>query len=186
MRRKTAAFCIPPSRCLRTPHASASDAGRASGCSTLESSAPANAGLTLPPYTTRLCTPSQRRPTPPGPRLTRAFRVPRPPTTRTCGSASATARPRTESPSRTEEGAGPSCLLLLNVVMFFGARTAASCTRSIIQPRSSGRVYREIRDQNPSQTLALSLGIPRSTPGRRRGSSGKSTLARLGQATCQT
>ena len=128
-----------------------------------------NAGLTLPPYTTRLCTPSQRRPTPPGPRLTRAFRVPRPPTTRTCGSASATARPRTESPSRTGGKAGPSCPPLHNVETSFGARIVGSCIRSIIRPRNSGRVYREIHVRGKSQTLDLSLNIPRSTRGRRRG-----------------
>ena len=44
-----------------------------------------NAGLTLPPYTTRLCTPSQRRPTPPGLRFTRALGVLRRPTHKNVG-----------------------------------------------------------------------------------------------------
>ena len=51
-------------------------------CNTLENSA---LHLTLPPDTTRLRTPSQRRPTPPGPRVTRAFGVPRRPTNKNVG-----------------------------------------------------------------------------------------------------
>ena len=96
--------------------------------------------------------------------------------TQACGSASATAPPRTESPSRTEAGAGPSCLLLRSGATSFGARTAASSTRSITRRRNSGRVYREIRDRNPSRTLALSLGIPKSTRGRRRGLNARNIL----------
>ena len=107
-------------------------------------------------------------------------------TEKRCGSASGMAPPRTESPSRTEVLDGPSCPLLLNVVMFFGARTAASCTRSITRPRNSGGVYRETHDRNPSRTLDSSLNIRKSTPGRRRGLNVRNILASLGRATCQT
>ena len=51
------------------------------------------------------------------------------------------APPRTESPSRTGGKAGPSCPPLHNVETSFGARTAASCIRSITRRRNSGRVY---------------------------------------------
>ena len=103
-----------------------------------------------------------------------------------CGSASATARPRTESPSRTGGKAGPSCPPLHNVETSFGARIVGLCTLSITRRRNSGRVYREIHVRGKSQTLDLSLNIPRSTRGRRRGLHESSTLARLGQATFQT
>ena len=86
-----------------------------------------------------------------------------------CGSASGMAPPRTESPSRTGGKAGPSCPPLHNVETSFGARTAASSIRSTTPQRNSGRVYREIHVTGQSQTLALSLNIPRSTRGRRRG-----------------
>ena len=98
--------------------------------------------------------------------------------TTACGSASGMAPPRIGSPSRTGGKAGPSCPPLHNVETSSGARTAASSIRSITRPRNSGRVYREIHVRGKSQTLALSLNIPRSTPGRRRGLSARSTLVK--------